>query len=208
MAKAPSAKARHALGLPPWLATSPSAAYRLGRDRLAALKQAGLAGDAQRVGAERERRSLVQRPHEGLGFAGAITRHPARRQPRREGAAQRQRLHEVSRRPRLSLGGTSTRKRTEHRVDEAGDAGLAGAAGQRHGVVDRGEGGDALEEGDLVGRHAQEDEQPEVEIVQPTPGVRGEDPVEVALPAQRPVHELGGQGDVPRRQPSSRARSA
>src|SRR5439155_17811078 len=106
------------------------------------------------------------------------------------------------RRTWLTLAGAATGEGSQHGVDEAADAGLSSATGERHGVVDRGEGGDALEEDDLVGRHAQERERARVEIVDASPRVRGEDPVEVTLPAERPVDQLRRKRDVARRDSS------
>ncbi len=142
------------------------------------------ARETEGVDAEGERRPLVHRPHERLGLRRAVARDPARREPGGERAPRGERVDRIPRRRRLSLARAAPRESAQHRVGVLRRASRA-AAREADRVVDGGEGGDALEEDELIGGH-----------VEPPARVRRQDPVEITLPAQRAVDELGGQADV------------
>ena len=119
------------------------------------------------VRAKRERRTLVERPHQRFGLVVAIALHPPLDEPGRERAARSQGVETVSRRRRLALADASVRERSEDRVDECLHA--RRVRRQRDRVVDDGERGHALQEGDLVGGRSQDHPDPEVERVEAPP---------------------------------------
>ena len=153
-----------------------------------------VARDAQPVRAQGQRRPLVHRPHQRLGVLAAVACDPSLHDPRRERAAHRQGVARVAGRRWLTLTRAAPGERAQHGVDEGAHPGRG--RGQGDGVVDRGESRHALEEGDLVRGHAQDHPHPRIERLESAARVRRQDPVEVTLPAERAVHQLGGERGV------------